>query len=300
MASNWLNPVQDFLAASKSGADAGLALARIQNDKSEAAAKLAQAAQSEEDQNALGYAQLSAKKDEAGQSAAEKLQAAMAQQSALNQWRNDKLDQGQQKIDLSGANTGSLIDTRAAKLLQGDTRNDQGQQRIDNRKSAIEAANKLKEKIISDLATRHDLTDSQKLIMAGANRTLAQGHSALINPNVKEGDAQYSAATNLIAQAGAVLDSLSKKTSGTGTSAADALTQPQAVPFVIGSPSANYGLFQPSAADALNGAAGTTPAPAAAPAASATVSPTTKEEFDALPSGSLYVNPADGLTYRKK
>lgn len=234
MASNWLNPVQDFLAASKSGADAGLALARIQNDKSEAAAKLAQAAQSEEDQNALGYAQLSAKKDEAGQSAAEKLQAAMAQQSALNQWRNDKLDQGQQKIDLSGANTGSLIDTRAAKLLQGDTRLDQGQQKIDMAGDKLtQQADQFAQKLAANKLWREaqygggKMTQVEKGLFDQALNHQTAATKTLMQPYADPHTS--STASNILQQTQSVIDSFKLKypgkTAATGSaSAADALT----------------------------------------------------------------------------
>lgn len=79
---------------------------------------------------------------------------------------------------------------------------------------------------------------------------------------------------------------------GNTISAIDAsLTNDVSTPFSLGVK------FQPPADDSTNQPAYNAPA-AAQPPQPAT--PTSKSEFDSLPSGSLYVNPADGKVYRKK
>jgi len=318
---NWLNPVTDYLNAAKSGTDAGLALARILNDKQQAAEKLALSQDSEANQNALGYATLAAKEREAAQSGAEsqqmaaaKLQEAAASRDSLNQWRNEKADQSQQNIGLRGDALEALINWRNRRGDQIDTGQGMRQQTIDNKQANIEAANAAKEAAANALAMKHDLTDSQKLLLSGAIHSANQVQAVLYNVNVREGDPQYSSATNQIAKAKSVIQSLSGgaspsaatnltlPTTSTGTSAADALAGASTSPVSlgggvsIGSPTGGA-----SAADALTSGTTTGALPAATPAAtSGPATPQTQEELDALSSGDLYVNPADGKTYRKK
>lgn len=311
--SNWLNPVVDYLNAAKSGSDVGMALARILNDKSEASAKLAQAAQAEADQTDLGYAQIGAKERESGQSAAEKLQAATEQQSALNNWRNEKLDQGQQGLDLRAANTGSMIDTRTGKLAQGDrrldqgdTRIDQGQQRIDDRAAQNTIANSLKSQAF-ELSKSKTITPGDRAVLQGATHSLWSAQKALTDPLMLSTSPSYTNAVNQINDAKKVIESFRKPTAsaadslttpttstGTGPSAADALTgssqwfQPQ------GAGQDTTGSAVPAAQSLID--SGNQTNASALPASASTV--TTQEQFDALKSGDTYVG-EDGKTYRK-
>lgn len=287
--SNWLNPVTDYLNAAKSGSDVGLALARIQNDKSESAAKLARAAQAEENQNALGYATLNARQQEAQQSAAEKLQAAMAQQADLNDWRRSKLEQSNQSLGIKSAAADSLIDTRSRKLDmtgdryatleeqgnrkldQTDEKISQSQQRIDDRAANNAIINSLKQQAL-ELAKSKSITPGDKAVLQGATHSLWSAQSALANPLMPTTSPAYTNVLNQINDAKKVIQSFRQPAAA---SAADALaptaamTSPAAEtgsPFSginVTSPSSNAGLFAPSAADALTSGTTTGALPAA-------------------------------------
>lgn len=286
MAAIW----NDFLNASKSGAETGLALARILNEKGESSRKLDQAEQAESDQTGLGYAGINARQQEAGQSAAEKLQAAMASQAALNNWRN-------QNLDLKTGAAESLNDYRNSRLSQADTRIDQGQQKIDQSGERMDArakqnaaANALKEKAANALATRHDLTDSQRLVLAGAIHSTSQAQSVLLNGS----DAQQGSASNLLNQASAVIQSLT----GQQVPAAAALAKPAAATTPAtatgttpDAASANYNLFAPQST-----ATGDTSAAAALTPASQPLFQNDAPNTQAAPAARVKVKSPDGKT----
>lgn len=316
MASNWLNPVQDYLNAAKSGTEAGQALARILNDKQQAAEKLVQADRQQADSNALAYATLGSKEAEATQTAAErqqeaaaKLMAAQAQSDSLNQWRQNSLAEKSKEATANlGYKTNALNDRDYFKQLAAD----QNAQKIQNQ------ADQAAQKLANSAAWRRSqygakMTQPEKSDYDLASSTILAARKALLTGAV--GDA-YTTATNLIATASAKQDSLQAKYGGVTPSAAGDLTLPtsastngsaaDALQLPLGisvtSPSSNVELFTSSGAspsDALTTGTATGSLPSASAAPAATKQPvTTQEQYDALNSGDTYIG-EDGRTYQK-
>jgi hypothetical protein len=283
----------DFLNASKSGTESGLALARVLNEKQEAAAKLALARDQEDNQNALGYATLAAKEREVGQTAGDKLQAALAQNEAINAYRTGKLDQGQQTIDLKSSVADALNNYRTGVLGQKsdsakDLSNyrsgklDLGQQALDLKGQQIQnqseqaAAKLAQNKLWYQGQYGNKLSPTDKMDYQNAQKILENSYSAIIKGGLTPDSDAYKMATNTIANSQSTIDRIKAKSPGGGTttinsptgSAADALTATPAGTINLGGgvtmgtgPSAT-----PSAADALTSGTATNALPTAAPA----------------------------------
>lgn len=280
----WLSPVVDYLNAAKSGTEAGQSLARILNDKQQAADKLAQADRQQNQATAFEYASLASKEREAEQTAAEKLQAAQAQQAALQDWRNQKVDQGQQTIDLRTSAADALNNYRGARLGQIDRTGDQkdtalglSQQRMVDKESYNAAALNLRQQAL-DLSKSRTLSAGDKVVLQGAAHSLWAAQKALVDPMMNTSLPAYTNAVNQINDAKGVIDGFRTKAGSTSTTttapAATVITAPSAADALtpntgslslgggvtIGSPTGTGAAT--SAADALTGTTVTNSLPA--------------------------------------
>lgn len=301
----------DYLNAAKSGTDAGLALARILNDKQQAAEKLSLAQDSEANQNALGYASLAAKERESAQSggenqqmAAAKLAAAQEQNLALQDYRQQSLDQRSSASDeLNKYRTDKLGETkqRHADLLS------LGQQNLAKSYAWL-----------SDKATSRTakMSDVDKAAMSNAMSKQSAALKALTQSFGDTASPGYILASKTLTDSQAEIDAIQSKYGGVSSQPAPAgtttMTSPSAAEqltgstplslgggVTIGGPATTTGAApSTSAADALT--SGTSTGSLSATPTASPATPKTKKEYDALSSGDSYVNPSDGKTYIKE
>jgi hypothetical protein len=261
----WIVP-PDYIGAASRGAQLGLS-ARAQDEEENRAA----------DRLALAYKTLESQErraSEASQARHEQAAAALAlrgkQMDALGKYRQERLSEQERALDLRKK---SIEDS------------------LDLRKKAMEQSLDLKNQALAG-----KLTDEEKSSLNAAQNTKRQAQIKLADPNMTPSARE--GLSNTIAQADMIIGAISGRTNRPpvampSTNAPPASAALQSRPGVM---SRLWTAIFPG--DATNALPAAGMPPSTGTAASAPPQITTQEQFDALPSGSVYFG-EDGKRYRK-